>query len=169
MSRLWRDKVVILWMPGQPLQIAIFSSWWEWGGGYCCYSHFTDEESRGTESLRELLFLLLVSRLRLDLSSGSLAQASSLTLDSTWAPEGNCLPLSHPVMPTPLHGSHLPGCVRLSPQMGSPGLNDSGSSSPPPGLHIYPFLSASGPQTSQEEENGWCIRCSHVALSSPQK
>lgn len=46
-------------------------------------------------------------------------------------------------MPDPLHGSHLPRSVRLSPQMGSPGLNDSGSSSPPPGLHIYPFLSAS--------------------------
>lgn len=36
-------------------------------------------------------------------------------------------------MPAPQHGSHLPGSVRLSPQMGSPGLNDSGSSSPPPG------------------------------------
>ena len=84
MSRLWLDKVVILWMPGQPLQTAIFSSWREWGGGY--FLKHNSSPSPNTYMFKHCLVDWLLCFLFSEesaLSSGFKAQIV-LLLNQTW-------------------------------------------------------------------------------------
>lgn len=71
---LWCDSVVTLWNASSKCSNTkqVFSP----HRGCCYYSHFTDEENGGTESLRFAVSLLLVSRLRLDMNPSSLAHTS---------------------------------------------------------------------------------------------